>query len=134
MSQKARYVIPTKIGDQYTQERLTSTKKREYIKARVFKDFITSNGYKDSIIFDARLLKDVLFHLKNLDAANTLSFKILACGEPDVWEVIKAETDLAAATSTYETSTEPWAFVKIQVKSKVAGTPAKITAYIGGQH
>lgn len=133
MSQKARYPIPTKISDQYTQERLTSSKEREYIKARVFKDFLTSDDYKDSILFDCRLLEKKIFNLKNKAAANVAQFKILGCIEPDLWEEIKTETDLAAGASTYEWDTEPWAFVKIQVKSKLADTPAKITAYIGGQ-
>lgn len=131
MSQKARHTIATKIGDQYTQERITSTKKREYIKHRVLKNHITSDNYEDSDIVDVRLFKSVIYEIINKHASNAIHYKILACIEPDSWHEIKSETQLNADSKTYEWSEAPWCYVKIQVKSASAGSSGKVDAYIG---
>lgn len=94
---------------------------------------VTTNSYVDSLIVDCRQFERKIFHIKNEHATNGLKYKILACVSPEVWEELKAETTLAAATSTYEWDTEPWPFVKFQVKSAVDDTPAKATAWISGQ-
>jgi len=133
MSQRARYVIPTKIGEQYTEERVYSTKRREYIKARLFNKHRTSDNYEDSIIFDMRLFNQVIFEIKNEHSSNALKYKILACIEPDSWHEIKPETTLNANSKTYETLSEPWAYAKIQVKSATSGNSAICTVYVAGK-
>lgn len=130
MSQKTRHAIPTKIREQCNLERITSSKEREFIKIRVFHNQTTSNDYVNSTIVDVRLFKDYLFRLINKDA-NGLKYKILACLEPDDWQEIKAETELAGNTKTYEWGSETWAYVKIQVKSSIADTPTTCEAYVG---
>ena len=133
MSQRARHVIPTYISPQYTEERVHSTKRREYVKARVFNKTTTTNNYRDSIIFDARLFKSIIFEIRNEHNSNALHFKILACIEPDEWHELKSETTLNAKSKTYETLTDAWAYLKIQIKSAVADSPAICTAYIAGR-
>lgn len=129
--QSSKRISPIPISEQNNFERLVSTKNREYIREFVLRDFITTNDYVDSFPIDCRLFEKKIFEIKNKHAANALKFKILACTDPNFgWTEIKTETSLAAATPTYEWDTEPWAFVKIQVKSAVADTPAKVDAMI----
>lgn len=133
MSQTRKKVIPQTVGDLYNFERIVSSKGAEYIRYRVFENYITRNNYEDSLILDCRLLERKLFHIKN-KGENAILFKILACVDPAFgWEVLKDETTLAAGNSTYEWDTEPWAYVKIQVKSATADTPSTVDAYIVAQ-
>ena len=135
MSQSNRRIVPTTISEQKNFERLVSTKRREYIREFVFRDQITTNSYDDSLPVDCRLFERKIFEIKNKHDTNALKFKILACTDPNFgWTEIKAETVLAAASATYEWDTEPWAYVKIQVKSSVADTPAKVDALIACQN
>ena len=133
--QSKKSIFPIAISEEANFERLVSTKNREYIREFVLRDYITTNDYVDSLIIDCRLFEKKIFELKNKHAANALKFKILACTDPKFgWTEIKTETALAAATPTYEWDTEPWAYVKIQVKSSVADTPAKVDALIACQN
>jgi len=129
--QSSKRITPIPISEQANFERLVSTKNREYIREFVFRDYITTNDYVDSLPVDCRLFEKKIFEIKNKDPTNALTFKILACTDPNFgWTEIKTATSLAAATPTYEWDTEPWAYVKIQVKSAVADTPAKVDAMI----
>ena len=131
MSQSNQNIHPQTISDQFNTERVVSSKNREYIRARVLKGQITTNSYVDSLVIDCRLFETKLFHIKNKAAANGLKFKILACVDPVFgWAEIKAETTLAAASMTYEWDSEPWTYVKIQVKSAVDGSAATVDAWI----
>ena len=90
--------------------------------------------YVDSTIFDARFYKDKLFHIINRDKTNNLLYKILACVDPTKWHEIQAETTITANATgdadDYQTSTENWAFWKIQVKSSAA--TVEVEAYASG--
>lgn len=131
-SRKSISAMP--ISEQNNFERVVSTKNREYIREFVLRDYITTNDYVDSLVIDCRLFEKKIFEIKNKHATNALKFKILACTDPLFgWTELKGETALAAATPTYEWDTEPWAYVKIQVKSSVADTPAKVDALIACQ-
>jgi len=133
--QSSKRVIPQGISEQYNFERTVSSKHREYIREFVLRGYITTDNYEDSLIIDCRLFEKKLFEIKNKHAANALLFKILACTDPNFgWTEIKSETSLAAASKTYEWDTEPWCYIKIQVKSSVAGTPALVDALIGCQN
>jgi len=126
--------IPVSIPEQYNFEHIATSKHRAYLREYVFRDQITTNSYEDSLIIDCRLFEKKIFEIKNKDPTNALKFKILACTDPNFgWTEIKGETSLAAATATYEWDTEPWAYVKIQVKSAVDDTPAKVDALIACQ-
>jgi hypothetical protein len=126
--------IPVSIPEQYNFEHIATSKHRAYLREYVFRNQITTNSYEDSLIVDCRLFEKKLFEILNKDSANALLFKILACTDPNLgWTEIKSETSLAAGAKTYEWDTEPWAYVKIQVKSAVADTPAKVDAIIACQ-
>jgi len=129
MSQSRKQVVPTRLT--YNNfERVVSTKNREFFKERVLTEFITKDGYEDSLIVDCRLMDKKLFEIRNMAAVNGLHYKVLACVEDDAWHEIKVETAVAAGGKAYEWATEPWAYVKIQVKSQLAGNAAMTTAFI----
>lgn len=133
MSQRAHRPIPLSIGDQYTEENIKSTKHILWKRQRVFHNHITSDNYEDSLIFDARLFSHIVVNIKNNHASNSIYYKILACINPDIWEELVAETLLSANSSDKHSLTDPWAYLKIQVKSASAGNAGKVTAYISGR-
>lgn len=94
---------------------------------------IVSDDYVDSKIFDARFYANKLFQLINRHAANALLYKVLACINPNKWEEIQGETTLLAATSVTLSSSDRWAYYKLQVKNAVALSAATVEAYASGQ-
>jgi len=132
MSQRAHRPIPLSIGEQYTEENIKSTKHILWKRQRVFHNQLTTDNYQDSLVFDARLLKNKIIHIINQHASNAIKYKILACIDPNHWEEIQTETELSANTSTFQTSSLPWAYYKVQVKSSTSGKAGKVTAYISG--
>jgi len=133
MSQRAHRPIPLSIGDQYTEENIKSTKHILWKRQRVFHNQLTTDNYQDSLIFDARLYKRKLFQIINKHTSNSILYKILGCINPnDKWETLQPETTLNADSSTTHSLTDPWAYLKIQIKSASAGNAGKVTAYISG--
>jgi hypothetical protein len=116
-----------------TEENIKSHKGIMFKRQRVFDGYITTDNYEDSLIFDARLLKDKLIHIRNDHATNAAKVKILGCIDPSDWREILVETAIPAASKLAEqTNSLPYAYIKVQAKSSVAATPAKITALIAG--
>lgn len=96
--------------------------------------------YVDSKVFDARFLKDKLFHIINRDTVNNLLYKVLACVDPSKWHELADSDDVSEWTITanatgdaedYQSSTEAWAFYKLQVKSSAA--TVEVEAYGSGR-
>jgi len=91
--------------------------------------------YVDSKIFDARFYKDKAFHIINRDVTNNLLYKILACINPTKWHEIQVETTITAVATAdaddYQTSSETWAFYKVQVKS--SASTVEVEAYASGR-
>jgi len=134
MNFQRKKIIPVSIPEQYNFEHVASGKKRAYIRHWVFRDHITSNDYEDSLIVDCRLFDKKIFVIKNKHSTNDLHYKILACIDPAFgWETLKDQTTLSANSQTYEWCTEPWTYVKIQVKSAVTDAPALCDAIIACQ-
>lgn len=112
-----------------------------YKKRRAFDKKTTSNAYEDSKIFDARFYKEKIVSIKNIHASNVAKYKVLGCIDPTQWHELVAEATLNAGASITLDSTvtgaeklgKPYAFIKIQVASNVADTPATIDAFIAGQ-
>jgi hypothetical protein len=135
MSQRANSITALPIAEQYTEENIKSNKGKIWKRVRAYPlDYPTTNDYSnsESLILDARLLKDKGFHIKNTHAANALKYKILACIDPNLWTEIVPEAPLAAGVEAKTTSTEAWAYYKFQVKSSVADTPATVRAFMSG--
>ena len=108
---------------------------------RVLDKKTTADAYEDSKIFDARFYKEKVVSMKNVHSANVAKYKVLGCIDPTIWHEIIAEATLNAGASIKLDSSvtgaeqlgKPFAFIKIQVASNVAGTPATLNAFIAGQ-
>jgi len=92
--------------------------------------------YEDSKIFDARFFKEKTFHILNKDTGINLTYKVLACNNPSIWETLEdrdgnSEFTVLPTKSDYQTSTEGWAFYKLQVKS--ASSSVEVEAYASGR-
>ena len=98
----------------------------------VLKDCSTTNSYTDSEIFDARLYKTKLVHIRNKHASNAIKLKILGCKDPSEWKELKSEIILDEGSELYEIITEKWAFLKVQVKSESLDNPGTVEAFIDG--
>lgn len=133
MSQRRYSPIAMPIEANQTEENIKSHKGIMFKRQRVFDGYITTDNYENSLICDARLLNDKLIHICNNHATNAAKVKILGCIDPSDWREILVETVLAAATKLAEQTTSlPYAYIKVQAKSSVGATPAKITALIAG--
>jgi hypothetical protein len=135
MSQRANSITALPIGVQYTEENIKSNKGKIWKRIRAYPlDYATPNDYPngESVILDARLLKDKVFHIKNTHVANALKYKILACIDPNLWTEIVPEIALAAGVEAITTSGNAWAYYKFQVKSSVTDTAATVRAFMSG--
>lgn len=59
-----------------------------------------------------------------------LLYKIDASLDLESWHQIKAEDTLNADAITYETNTEPWNYIKVQIKPKVGTEYGKMAVTI----
>lgn len=133
MSQRAFRTTALPIGVQYTEENIKSNKGKLWKRVRAYPlDHPTTDNYEDSEILDARLLRDKVFHIKNTHAANSITYKLLACIDPSLWTEIVPAAPLAASAEAITTSTAVWAYYKLQVKSTVAATAGKVRAFMSG--
>jgi hypothetical protein len=127
------------LSPKFDTEEIRLSAQNIFKRRRVLDNFTTENAYQDSKVFDARFLTEKIIHMKNKHASNVAKYKVLACINPTIWETIKAEATLAGNTSILLDSGDlaelgkPIAFIKIQVASNVADTPATIDAFISGQ-
>jgi hypothetical protein len=134
MSQRAFRTTALPIGVQYTEENIRSNKGKLWKRVRAYPlDHPTTDSYVDGEILDARLLKDKLLHIKNTHAANSLTYKLLACIDPNLWTELVAATPLAATVEAITPSAVAWAYYKLQVISTVAATPATVRAFMSGE-
>ena len=133
MSQRSNRVTALPIGVQHNEENIRSNKGKIWKRVRAYPlDHPTTDGYVDGEILDARLLEDKVFHIKNTHAANGLTYKLLACIDPNLWTEVVATAPLAAGAEAITTSTVVWAYYKFQVMSTVAATPATVRAFMSG--
>ena len=139
--QKNKTEKDIRLAPKFDTEELSKSGHTLWKRKRVFDRFPTANDYQDSLIFDARFLKEKAVSIQNSHSANVLKYKVLACIDPSIWHTIIAEATLNGATSVALDSSvtgaeqlgKPYAYLKIQVASNVTDTPATITAFIAGQ-
>ncbi len=104
---------------------------RLYRQQHVFKDFVTSNQYVDSEVFDSRLYKTVLVHIKNKHQTNAVNIKVFAF-QDSRWQELLPEVTLTAGSELYETFRGRFKHVKVQAKSSKADKEGLIDAFIDG--
>lgn len=103
---------------------------------RILSNMDTLNAFDattDSFAFDMRLFSTVLLHIKNI-GANSITYQVIACLDPSIWEVIVSPTALATNTSTKQTITEKWNYVKVQIRATVGGSQGKVNAFANGKN
>ena len=77
-------------------------------------------------------MQKVMFHLKENDT-NDVKYKVLGSMDDVVYEEVVAEAELLKDGSIKLAAIdEPWPYLDLQVKSSVAETPGKVTAYASG--
>jgi disulfide oxidoreductase YuzD len=77
-------------------------------------------------------MQKVMFHLKENDT-NDVKYQVLGSMDDVVYEEVVAEAELLKDGSIKLTAIdEPWPYLDLQVKSSVAETPGKVTAYASG--
>ncbi|MFQ6095239.1 MAG: DNA topoisomerase VI subunit B [Candidatus Bathyarchaeia archaeon] len=102
-----------------------------YRRQMVFKDFVTSDQYVDSEIFDAESYKTVLVYVKNKDENNTVKVRVLGFISSE-WRELIGEVNLGAGSELYEMLRKTVKLVKIQVRSAMMDKPCIVDAFVDG--
>jgi len=131
-----------RLSPKFDTEEVSKSGHNLYKRRRVLDKKTTADAYADSKIFDARFYKEKIISIKNTHASNVAKYKVLGCIDPTQWHELVAEATLAGGASIKLDSSvtgaeelgKPYAFIKIQVASNVADTPATMDAFIAGQN
>jgi len=93
---------------------------------------LTTNAYVSALKIQVpRHIGSLLLQLVE-ENVNAVKFKVLGSNDDDNYETLKAETVLAKNASTYETLTDPWLWVDIQVKASVDDAHGRVTVHVSG--
>jgi len=100
----------------------------------LFQNAVTTDTYTDneSPVFDMRLFSRAVVHLKELNV-NAVTYNILVCIDPSQWETLYTDQALAKNGTAKQTITDPWNWVKVQVKTAVSPNAGKVNAFINGK-
>jgi len=102
-----------------------------YCRRQVFKDFVTSNDYVDSEMFDSRLYNVVFVHVRNKHEENAAVVRVLGL-VGSKWDVLISGSVLTSGSEMYETLRGKYEAVKIQAKSLKPDKESLLDAYIDG--
>jgi hypothetical protein len=131
MVQTREQPTATPIEEARNFERIRSSSHIKHDRMQVFKDYMTTAAYADSLTFDKRLIKSVLITIIEKGGAQSIFYKVLGCINPSDWHEILGATALAASGHVAYTVSDAWAFIKLQaVNNSGVGT---IDAFIAGQ-
>ena len=135
--QKNKTETEIRLDPKFDTEEASKSGHNLYKRRRLFDPKTTvGTTYVDSKVFDARFFKEKVFHILNKDAGINLTYKVLACNNPTMWKPLEdrdgnSEFTVLPTKSDYQTSTEAWAFYKLQVKS--ASSSVEVEAYASGR-
>lgn len=121
---------PFPMPDQKDTHKAWKSKGVGYKLKRVFHQEQTNVNYVDSLVFDARLHSRMGFQIIN-KGAQSVYWKILGCFDPSYWEEVQSETSVAAGAKDSATTTQPYLWFKLQVKSNSGAS--LVEAFIGGK-
>jgi len=74
-------------------------------------------------------VKKVIIHMKE-ENTNAVKIQVLGYSKSGYGEIIKSETAIAKNGSIYETVSDPWQILEVQIKSAVADTHGKLTVIV----
>ncbi|RLI36453.1 hypothetical protein DRO55_03525 [Candidatus Bathyarchaeota archaeon] len=102
-----------------------------YKRQMVFSDYVTTNEYVDSEVFDAKPYRTILVYVKNKHSENSVNVRVLGfMGKR--WRELIPEVILSAGSELYEMLKEGVSLVKIQAKSASMNKEGIIEASIEG--
>lgn len=93
----------------------------------------STNSYANILKRDIRDVKKLTVYLIETGGSNDILFKIQGSMDDSNWEDLKAETTLAASGTAYETLTDNWLHIRIQIKAASAGSQGTVTCVLLGE-
>jgi hypothetical protein len=91
---------------------------------------VSTNAFASALKIKTSFANKLLIHLKEHNT-NDIRYKILGSMDDVVYETLVASTLLATNTSAYETLTDPWEYLDVQIIDNVGGTHGKLDCTIG---
>lgn len=108
-----------------------SIPERKQKDAYLMKDYPTADSYVDSDTMESRgyIHKNIQIH--NVHAQASLAWRVLASHDASAWQIIYTpQSHLGAGSHDYTIVSNPWSFLKVQVKSASPGKPARAEIFI----
>ena len=102
-----------------------------YKRQMVFSDYVTTNEYVDSEVFDAKPYRTILVYVKNKHSENSVNVRVLGFTGKK-WRELIPEVILSAGSELYEMLKEGVSLVKVQAKSASMNKEGVIEASIEG--
>jgi len=102
-----------------------------YKRKQVFKDFVTSDEYMDSEVFDSHLYNVVFVHIRNKHEENPAAVRVLGLINSK-WKVLIPESALTSGSEIYETLRGEYEAIKVQAKSLKPDMESLLDAYVDG--
>ena len=99
--------------------------------AYLFRDYVTTNNFVDSGIIESRGYRTKNIQTYNEQEFLNLHWRLLGSHNAKNWQIIYNPSEtLQTGNSAYTIISEPWNFIKAQVKSASTDKPAKVNVYI----
>lgn len=90
----------------------------------------TTNTMADLLVILSQNWKDKMVIWIKEENTHDIQYQILASNDNSRWETIKGATVLLTNGSTYQTLSDPWIYVKIQVMDNVSGTHGSVSCFV----
>jgi hypothetical protein len=102
--------------------------------AYLFKDYQTTDTFEDSAIMESRGFNHKNIQIFNRHETASLEWRVLASHNANDWQTIFIPpSSLAPGQASYASISEPWNFIKTQVKSTIPDQSSKADVYIALQ-
>lgn len=97
----------------------------------LFREYETTDHFADSGIMESRGYRGMTVLVYNRHDNAGLSWQLLGSHDTRDWQAIESGSAvLAVGEGARTTVTEPWNFIKVQIKSATAGRPSKVDVYV----
>lgn len=103
---------------------------------------VDSNTFEDVLLINNKKTKDLLLHIYNSHASNSLDYEIYGHAKESSsapatdaagikqWKELKASTSLAAESETAETLTDHWAWILVRMKRTTTDQDAAAKVWV----
>ena len=111
-----------------------SIPERQEKDAYLFRDYVTTDTYADSDVIESRGFARNNVQVYNKDASAGVEWRLLGSHNAEDWQVIHTPSGhVAGGEGSHVLVTAPWNFIKAQIKSAAAGSPAKVAVFVGAR-